>query len=92
MKHRNALSALCGAALMALLLAGCSQTAPDTREADAKAIKDLESRWTSRSLRYNFSSRAKSQSPWSRLVRQGYRRLRVIAGALRGERGRGVLL
>jgi uncharacterized protein (TIGR02246 family) len=45
MKHRNALSALCGAALMALLLAGCSQTAPDTREADAKAIKDLESRW-----------------------------------------------
>ena len=30
---------------MALLLAGCSQTAPDTREADAKAIKDLESRW-----------------------------------------------
>ena len=29
--------ALCTATAVAVLLAGCSQTAPDTREADAKA-------------------------------------------------------
>jgi uncharacterized protein (TIGR02246 family) len=38
-------TALCGAALVALLLTGCNQTAPDTREADAKALKDNETQW-----------------------------------------------
>ncbi|MBZ5619394.1 MAG: SgcJ/EcaC family oxidoreductase [Acidobacteriia bacterium] len=38
-------TALCGAALMALLLTGCSQTSPDTREADAKALRDNETQW-----------------------------------------------
>jgi len=31
--------------LAALLLAACSQTPPDTREADIKAIKDIEAQW-----------------------------------------------
>ncbi len=38
-------TALSGLALAALLLTGCSQTMPDTREADAKAIKDNEVVW-----------------------------------------------
>jgi len=37
--------ALGTATVIALLLAGCSQTAPDTREADAKAVKDTETQW-----------------------------------------------
>lgn len=36
---------LCAATVLALTLAGCSQTAPDTREADAKAVKDTEAQW-----------------------------------------------
>jgi uncharacterized protein (TIGR02246 family) len=36
---------LCGVALLAFLIAGCSQSAPDTREADAKALRDLETQW-----------------------------------------------
>lgn len=36
---------LCGVALLSMLVAGCSQNAPDTREADAKALKDLETQW-----------------------------------------------
>jgi uncharacterized protein (TIGR02246 family) len=38
-------TALCGAAMVALLLTGCSQPAPDTREADARALKDNETQW-----------------------------------------------
>jgi uncharacterized protein (TIGR02246 family) len=36
---------LCGGALLALLLAGCAQTAPDTRAADEKALRDNEAQW-----------------------------------------------
>jgi uncharacterized protein (TIGR02246 family) len=42
MKFRYAIQ---GTAALLLLLAGCSQTAPDTREADTKALKDLETQW-----------------------------------------------
>ena len=31
--------------LVSLLLTGCSESAPDTRAADAKAIKDVETQW-----------------------------------------------
>jgi uncharacterized protein (TIGR02246 family) len=31
--------------LVSLLLSGCSESAPDARAADAKAIKDLETQW-----------------------------------------------
>ncbi len=41
MKHYTA---LCAAA-MALLLTGCNQAIPDTREADTKTIKDGEEQW-----------------------------------------------
>lgn len=36
---------LYGAALLSLLIVGCSQSTPDTREADTKALKDLETQW-----------------------------------------------
>ena len=36
---------LCGAAIVALLLTGCSPATPDTREADTKALKDNETQW-----------------------------------------------
>ena len=36
---------ICGAALIAMMLSGCNQTAPDTREADAKALRDNEAQW-----------------------------------------------
>jgi uncharacterized protein (TIGR02246 family) len=39
------IAAFCGLTVLALLLAGCSSTPPDTREADAKALKDLEAQW-----------------------------------------------
>ncbi len=35
----------CAPLAVALFLAGCSQPAPDTREADAKALRDLETQW-----------------------------------------------
>ena len=38
-------AALCGAAMMALLLTGCTQATADTREADAKALRDNETQW-----------------------------------------------
>ena len=39
------LTAVCGAAIVALLLAGCNQSGPDTHEADVKALKDNETQW-----------------------------------------------
>jgi uncharacterized protein (TIGR02246 family) len=42
---RNGLLLLCAA--LAALLTGCATTAPDTREADLKAIKDTETAWVS---------------------------------------------
>jgi uncharacterized protein (TIGR02246 family) len=41
MKHRLALISVCGAVA---LLTGCNQM-PDTRDADAKALKDNEAQW-----------------------------------------------
>ena len=38
-------AALCGAAIVAVLLTGCSSTPPDTREADARALKAVEAQW-----------------------------------------------
>lgn len=40
----NNATTLYGAAMLALMLASCSQ-APDTREADAQALRDNETRW-----------------------------------------------
>ncbi len=34
-----------GAVALALFLTGCAQTMPDTREADAKTLRDLETQW-----------------------------------------------
>jgi uncharacterized protein (TIGR02246 family) len=39
------LAALCSGVVLALLLTGCSQTPADTREADTKALKDIEAQW-----------------------------------------------
>jgi uncharacterized protein (TIGR02246 family) len=43
MGYRSTFVAMCG--LAALLLTGCNQAMPDTREADAKAIRDTETQW-----------------------------------------------
>jgi uncharacterized protein (TIGR02246 family) len=44
MKDMNARSGQ-AAMVLALILTGCTRTAPDTREADAKALKDNEVQW-----------------------------------------------
>jgi len=36
---------LCGTFVLTLLLMGCNQAPPDTRDADVKAIKDNEAQW-----------------------------------------------
>jgi uncharacterized protein (TIGR02246 family) len=38
-------AAWCGAGVLTLLLMGCNQTAPDTHDADVKALKDNEMQW-----------------------------------------------
>ena len=38
-------AAFCGLTALGLMLAGCAQTPPDTREADTKALKDNETQW-----------------------------------------------
>ncbi len=38
-------AAVCGAALAALFMTGCNQAMPDTREADAKALRENETQW-----------------------------------------------
>jgi uncharacterized protein (TIGR02246 family) len=43
-KMKNS-TVVCGAALMALLLTNCNQAAPDTRDADAKSLRDNETQW-----------------------------------------------
>jgi uncharacterized protein (TIGR02246 family) len=45
MKSMRKFGAAGAAAILALLVAGCSSTPPDTREADAKALRDLETQW-----------------------------------------------
>ena len=45
MKALSSVPALCGISVLALFLAACSQTAPDTRETDIKALKDNETQW-----------------------------------------------
>ena len=45
MKALSSVKAVCGTSVVALFLAACSQTAPDTREADIKALNDNETRW-----------------------------------------------
>ena len=42
MKHAPVLG---GLTALALMLAGCAQAPPDTREADTKALKDNETQW-----------------------------------------------
>ena len=45
MRYLNRLTALCGTAAVALLLTSCNATPPDTRDADAKALRDNETQW-----------------------------------------------
>ena len=39
------LALFCGIAAVASLFTGCSETPPDTRAADAKALRDVETQW-----------------------------------------------
>jgi uncharacterized protein (TIGR02246 family) len=38
-------AALCGVAVLGVLLTGCNPATPDTRDADVKALKDNETQW-----------------------------------------------
>lgn len=42
---RKTLQALCTVAALAIAIAGCNQTPPDTHDADVKAIRDFETQW-----------------------------------------------
>lgn len=45
----RALATLCGATVLALMIAACNQaplTQPDTHDADVKAISDTEAQWS----------------------------------------------